>query len=118
MREERGAFKGKHIFSDEVDFWGSVTGDAHIVHGAKVYLRGNIYGNLTVTQGGRTHIFGQVTGSLTIKEGAKVILGGIVGRDVINQGGRLYIEASAKILGKLKKKAGETEIDAKAQVGE
>jgi hypothetical protein len=117
MREERGIFAGKHIFSDEVDFWGSVTGDAHIVHGGKVWLRGNIYGNLTVTQGGRAHIFGQVTGTLTVKEGAKVILGGIVG-NVINQGGRLYIEASAKILGKLKKKAGETVVDAKAQVGE
>jgi cytoskeletal protein CcmA (bactofilin family) len=118
MREERGILKGNQVFSEAIEFLGSVSGDVHIVDGGKVYLRGNVYGNLTVTHGGRVHIFGQVTGDLTVKEGAKVIHSGIVGRDAINRGGRLYIEASAKVLGKVKTKDGETQVDPRAQVGE
>jgi hypothetical protein len=38
-----------------------------------------------------------------------VIVGGIIGGDVVNRGGRAYIEHSAKILGKVKtKEDGET----------
>ena len=118
MREERGLLTGNQIFSEPIDFLGSVSGDLHIVAGGKVYLRGNVYGNLTVTHGGRVHIFGQVTGDLTVKEGAKVIHSGIIGRDAINRGGRLYIEPAGKVLGKIKTKDGETQVDPRAQVGE
>ena len=93
-------------------------GNASIDRGGKVYLRGNIYGDLTVYKGGRVHIYGNVTGRLVIKEGAKVIHGGVVGRDVINEGGRLFIEAAARVLGKVRTKSGETNIDSKADVQE
>lgn len=118
MREERGTLIGKQVFTEPIEFLGTVSGDVEIANGGKVYLRGNIYGNLVVSKGGRTHIFGQVTGNLTVHRGAKVILDGIVGGNAINEGGRLYIEPPAKVLGKLRKKAGETVVDAKAQVGE
>lgn len=118
MREERGILTGKQVFSEPIDFLGSVSGDLEIADGGKVYLRGNVYGNLTVSKGGRVHIFGQVTGDLTVTKGAKVIHSGIIGRDAINRGGRLYVEAAGKVLGKVKTKDGETQVDPRAQVGE
>lgn len=118
MREDRSNLVGNQEFAEAVDFWGSITGNLNITDGGKVYLRGNVYGSVLVSDGGRTHIFGQVTGDLVVEKGAKVILEGIVGRDAINRGGRLYVEASAKILGKLKRRDGETHVDSKAQVKE
>jgi hypothetical protein len=55
------------------------------------------------------HVLGNVKGRLTVLAKAKVIVGGIIGGDVVNRGGRAYIEHSAKILGKVKtKEDGET----------
>lgn len=118
MREERGHIQGKQVISDALDLWGNIIGDTRVVEGGKMYLRGSVIGNLTVEDGGRVHIFGHVTGHLTIQEGAKVIVSGVVGKDVTNNGGRLYIEGCAKVLGKLRRKAGETSVDSKAQVKE
>lgn len=118
MREERGNIQGAQVINDAVDLWGNIVGDTRIVDGGKMYLRGSIIGNLTVEDGGRIHIYGSVTGELIVEEGAKVIVSGVVGRDITNRGGRLYIERNAKILGKLRRKAGETTVDRKAQVRE
>lgn len=118
MREERGQLMGNQVFSSGVDLWGNVVGNASIDKGGKVYLRGNIYGDLTVYKGGRAHIYGNVTGRLVVKEGAKVIHSGVVGRDIINEGGRIFIDATGKVLGKVRTKAGETTIDSKADVQE
>lgn len=118
MREERGHLSGKQVISDSLDLWGNIVGDTRIIDGGKMYLRGSIIGNLKVEDGGRVHIFGHVTGHLIVEEGAKVIVSGIVGRDVTNNGGRLYIQGSARLLGKLRRKAGETSVDSKAQVKE
>jgi cytoskeletal protein CcmA (bactofilin family) len=118
MHEERGQLIGDQIISRPLDLFGTIAGNVHVVDGGKVYLRGAIYGDLTVTHGGRVHIFGQVTGNLKVLEGAKVIHSGVVGGDATNLGGRLFIENSAKVLGKLRRKEGKTTVEPKAEVRE
>lgn len=118
MHEERGQLLGDQVIARALDLFGTIAGDVQVVDGGKVYLRGAIYGNLTVADGGRVHIFGQVTGDLTVEKGAKVIHSGVVGGDAINLGGRLFIENSAKVMGKLRRKEGETTVEPKAQVRE
>jgi predicted acyltransferase (DUF342 family) len=110
MREERGQVSGDVVVYEPYTLWGSVGGNVKVIERGKLYVRGAIYGNLTVEYGGRCHIFGRVTGHLTVHRGAKVIHSGILGGDVINEGGRLYIDKSAKIVGKLKTRRGETTI--------
>ena len=78
-----------------------------IAHGGK---RGASHGDILVEYGGRAHIFGRVIGTLTVKRGAKVIHSGVLGGDAINKGGRLYIENTAMINGKVKTLKGETKI--------
>jgi len=117
MREERGQLEGDRMVYEHVDLWGTVLGNVLVVDEGKLYVRGAIYGNLTVDKGGRAHIYGNVTGELIVKEGAKVILSGNV-TDVTNRGGRLYIESTAKVLGKLRTKTGETVVDPKAFVAD
>ena len=46
----------------------------------------------------------------------KVIHSGILGGDAINNGGRLYIDAAAKVLGKVKTYDGDTTIEPQAKV--
>jgi cytoskeletal protein CcmA (bactofilin family) len=108
MREERGTIPGDVVVYEDFTLWGSVGGNVSVIAGGKLWLRGSIYGNLSVEEGGRVHILGSITGNLTVAEKAKVIVSGMVGGDAINLGGRLYIEAAAKILGSVKTKAGET----------
>ena len=102
MREERGQLRGDQVISEPYTLWGSIAGDVTAVKGSKFYMRGAIYGDLTVLHKGRVHIFGNITGSLFVKDGAKVIHEGVVGGDILNSGGRLYIYSSAKILGKVR----------------
>jgi hypothetical protein len=83
-----------------------------------MYVRGAIYGHLKVAHGGRVHIYGNVSGNLTVLEGAKVIHSGVRGGDAINEGGRLFIDASARVLGRVKTSSGETKVDSKAQIHE
>jgi cytoskeletal protein CcmA (bactofilin family) len=85
-----------------------IVGDVTVVDEGKLYLRGSIYGDLTVEDGGRAHIFGNLQGSLIVKRGAKVVHSGIVGGDILNRGGRIFIDLGAKTMGKIKTKAGET----------
>lgn len=118
MREERGHITGDVVVAEPMDLWGSIVGKLTVLAGGKVYVRGNVCGDLHVDDGGRVHIYGNVTGNLILEEGAKVIHSGMVGGDAVNNGGRLYIEAFAKVLGKVKRKAGETNIDPKAQIRE
>ena len=69
--------------------------------------------------GGRVHVFGNVTGNLTVKDGAKVILSGTVGQDAINDGGRLYVDAAAHVMGRvIRSEDGETQVDPAAKIGE
>ena len=81
----------------------------------KFYMRA-IYGNLNVFRGGRVHVFGNVSGNLTLVEKTKVIHSGTLGGDALNQGGRLYIDATAKVLGKVKTLEGETTIEPQARI--
>ncbi len=108
MREERGQINGNVVIDELYTLWGSIGGNVRVIEGGKFYLRGSVYGNLTVEYGGRVHIYGNVQGSLTVRRGAKVIHSGVIGGDAINLGGRLYIELTSKILGKVKTKKGET----------
>jgi hypothetical protein len=113
MREERGRLPGGTIINEPMEFWGSVGGNVSVVDGGKLYMRGAIYGDLTVEDGGRVHVFGNVQGTVLVKEGAKVIISGICGKDVINDGGRLAVDAQAKVLGKIKTRSGETKLEGK-----
>jgi cytoskeletal protein CcmA (bactofilin family) len=108
MREERGTIAGDVVVYEDFTLWGSVGGNVSVIEGGKFWIRGSVYGDLSVEPGGRVHILGSVTGKLTVAEKAKVIVSGMVGGDAINLGGRLYIEAKAKIMGSVKTKAGET----------
>jgi len=110
MREERGQLAGPMVVYEPLTLWGSVGGDVSVIDNGKFYLRGAVYGNLTVEKGGRVHIFGSVTGNLIVMEHAKVIVSGMIGGDAINEGGRLHIDNTAKILGKVKTKKGDTKI--------
>ncbi|HEX8914359.1 MAG TPA: hypothetical protein VF796_18575 [Humisphaera sp.] len=115
-REERGNLQGDQVIEQPYTLWGSIAGNVTAIQGAKFYARGTIYGDLTVLHGGRVHVYGNVTGTLTVKDGAKVIVSGQIGKDAVNLGGRLYVDASAIIHGKVKSDEGETQVDPKAQV--
>lgn len=108
MREERGQLTGDLVITELYTLWGRLAGNVTVAAGGKFYLRGSVFGNLTVQAHGRAHIFGNLQGRLIVMPGAKVVHSGIVGGDVINRGGRLYVEPSASTLGKVKAKEGET----------
>ena len=110
MREERGTLNGNQFISEGLDLWGTISGNVVVVDGGKMYVRGAIYGHLKVAHGGRVHIYGNVSGDLTVLEGAKVIHSGVLGGDAINQGGRLFIETTSVINGKIKTIKGETKV--------
>ena len=110
MREERGQLRGDQVVSEPYTLWGSIAGNVTATKGSKFYVRGTIYGDLDVLVGGRCHVYGKVTGHLRVKDGAKVIVSGIVGKDAVNEGGRLYIENTSVIHGKVKTIKGETKI--------
>jgi predicted acyltransferase (DUF342 family) len=118
MREERGQLRGDQVIGEPYTLWGSIAGDATAVNGSKFYVRGTIYGDLTVLHGGRVHVYGKVTGNLVVKDGAKVIHSGVVGKDAVNMGGRLYIDNLATVMGKVRTDDGETQVDPNAKVGE
>lgn len=118
MREERRQLSGDQTISEAVELWGTIAGRVSVVDGGKLYVRGAIYGDLTVHDGGRVHILGNIAGKLTVKSGAKVIHGGVLGGDAINMGGRLYIEATGKVMGKIKTRSGQTSIDPHADIAE
>ncbi len=111
MREERGQLSGDVLVYEPFNLWGSVGGDVRVIQGGKLYVRGAIYGNLTVEYGGRVHVLGNVSGNLTVQRGAKVIHGGVLGGDAVNEGGRLYIDSAAKIMGRIKSPSGETKAE-------
>ena len=113
MREERGHLRGNLVIDEPYTLWGSIAGDVTAVKGSKFYVRGPIYGNLTVLHGGRVHVFGNVTGDLVVKDGAKVIHSGVVGGNVTNDGGRLLVEATAKVGGRIRTRAGKTKLEGK-----
>lgn len=108
MREERGKLSGNMIIDELYTLWGMIVGNVKVLKAGKLYLRGSIYGDLTVESGGRVHIFGTVQGKLIAKRGAKVIHSGVVGGDIVNQGGRIYIEMTARTMGKVKTRDGKT----------
>jgi cytoskeletal protein CcmA (bactofilin family) len=110
MREEHGQLAGDVVIYEAYTLWGSVGGNVNVIKGGKFYLRGAIYGNLTVEPGGRVHVFGNVAGDLVVMEKAKVIVSGMIGGDAINEGGRLFIDTTAKIMGRVKTKRGETKV--------
>jgi cytoskeletal protein CcmA (bactofilin family) len=110
MREERGQIAGDLVVSEAMTLWGAVGGNVTVAEGGKLYMRGACYGDITVEYGGRLHIFGRVVGNLTVKRGAKVIHSGFLGGNATNEGGRLYIENTSTISGKIKTLKGETKV--------
>ena len=113
MREERGRLAGDQMIDEPVELWGSIAGTVTVVDGGKFYVRGAIYGDVIVEIGGRVHIFGNVQGHLLVRQGAKVIHSGVVGGNVTNDGGRLLVEATAKVGGRIKTRAGKTKLEGK-----
>ncbi|HEY1628521.1 MAG TPA: hypothetical protein VGF52_01610 [Tepidisphaeraceae bacterium] len=119
MREERGQISGDVVVYEPFTLWGSIGGNVSVIQGGKFYLRGSVYGDLSVEYRGRVHIYGNLTGNLTIVHGAKVIHSGIIGGDVLNDAGRLYVDAGSKIIGKIKtKNDGQTTLDPKYKPSE
>ena len=110
MREERGTLSGDIVVCEEYTLWGSIIGNVRVVDGGKFYLRGTIHGSIDVEPGGRMHIFGRVSGKVKLARGTKVIHSGMIGSDVINDGGRFFVDAGAIIEGKVKTRAGETKM--------
>ncbi len=108
MREERNRVQGDVIVEEPYTLWGSISGDCRVMSGGKLYVRGAIHGDLRVEEGGRCHIFGNVGGSLYVGRKAKVINSGTVIGGATNDGGRLFLEADAKVLGPVKTLRGET----------
>jgi hypothetical protein len=117
MREERGRLAGNQVVFEPFELWGSIGGNVRVIEGGKLYVRGAIYGDLRIEDGGRCHVFGNVTGNIIVKPGAKVIHSGVVGKDVVNQGGRLVVDAMAKVMGKIRTKSGETKLEGKHREG-
>lgn len=118
MKEERGHIAGDQWIYEPYTLWGSIAGNVTCGKGGKFYIRGAIYGNLIVEAGGRVHIFGNVSGNLTLAEKTKVIHSGILGGDATNRGGRLYIDATGKVLGRVRTVSGETTIEPQAQIAQ
>jgi hypothetical protein len=110
MREEHGSVAGDVVVYEDFTLWGSVSGNVKVIAGGRFYVRGAIYGNLVVEEGGRVHIFGRISGHLRLMVGTKVINSGVVGGDLINEGGRYYGELGSHVLGKIKPKSGETNL--------
>src|SRR4051812_5283114 len=110
MREERGTLAGDQLITEDVEIMGSIGGNLTVGEGGKVYLRGAVYGDILVDYGGRLHIFGRATRTLTVNRGGKAIHSGVLGGDVVNMGGRIFIEDTATITGKIKTKKGETKV--------
>jgi cytoskeletal protein CcmA (bactofilin family) len=110
VKAERGTIAGDWTVAEPITLWGSVGGNVTVAEGGKLYMRGAVYGDILVEYGGRLHIFGRVVGTLTVKRGAKVIHSGVLGGDAINQGGRLFIETTSVINGKIKTIKGETKV--------
>ncbi len=113
MREERGQIGGDVVVYEPFTLWGSVGGNVTVIQGGKLYVRGAIYGHLVVEYGGRCHVYGNITGNLTVHRGAKVIHSGILGGNATNDGGRLYIDGVARVLGKVRTLRGDTVVDSK-----
>ena len=111
MREERGQLAGPLLVYEDFTLWGSIVGDVKVVEGGRLWVRGAIYGDMEVQRGGRVHVYGNVTGTLVVAKRAKVIVSGVIGGDAINNGGRLFIDARAKVFGNIKTRAGETTVD-------
>jgi cytoskeletal protein CcmA (bactofilin family) len=113
MKDERGQLTGDIVVSEPYTLWGRVAGNVTVQNGGKFYLRGSIFGDLTVEPGGRVHLLGNLQGKLTVQAKAKAVVGGMVGGDVVNLGGRIYVEQTATVMGKVKTKDGETVVEPK-----
>jgi cytoskeletal protein CcmA (bactofilin family) len=118
MREERGHLAGDIQINEPYTLWGSIAGNVSVAKGGKFYMRGAIYGNLNVLPGGRVHVFGNVSGNLIVSDKSKVIHSGTLGGDATNRGGRLYIDAQGKVLGKVRTLEGETTIEPQARISQ
>lgn len=116
MREERGHIQGNVVVNEPYELWGKIGGDVRVVEGGKMYVRGTIYGDLIVEFGGRVHVLGTVMGNVMVFRGAKLIISGTVQGNATNDGGRLYINASATVLGKVKTLRGETQEEPKIKL--
>ena len=118
MREERGSLAGDQTIREPLTLWGSIAGDVKATSGSKFYMRGSIFGSLTVEAGGRVHVFGHISGDVRISgEKTKVIISGNIGKDVVNDGGRVFIDATAQVHGKVKTLDGETVVEPQARIG-
>jgi hypothetical protein len=111
MRQERGHLPGGLIINEELELLGSVGGNVTVVDGGKLYLRGTIYGDLIIDRGARVHIFGQIQGSVTVHKHSKVVHSGVIGGDLVNEGGRLFVEKISKVGGKVKTLSGRTKLE-------
>jgi cytoskeletal protein CcmA (bactofilin family) len=111
MREERGKITGDLVIDELYTLWGMIVGNVRVVKGGKFYMRGSVYGNVTVEADGRAHLFGHVQGNLVVTRYAKVIHSGVLSGNVDNRGGRVFIELTGRVEGKIKNKKGAETIE-------
>lgn len=116
MREERGRIAGNMVVYEPFTLWGVVSGTVSVIKGGKFYARGLIHGNLDVQEGGRVHVFGSISGNVTLAADTKVIISGMVAGDIINNGGRLFIDKQAKVDGRIKTHAGTTKHECQYEI--
>ena len=113
MREERGKITGDITVFEPYTLWGSISGNVRVIEGGKMWVRGAIYGSLTVEPGGRVHIYGNVSGNVVVHKDAKLIHSGMILKDLVNRGGRLHVDTTGTVGGKIKTKSGDTKIEPK-----
>lgn len=113
MREERGQIPGDVVVYEPFTLWGSIGGNVKVIEGGKFYVRGAIYGNMEVEPGGRVHILGVVSGDVTVHPDAKLIVSGQIGGNLVNRGGRVTVDSSAQVHGRVKTRDGDTLVEEK-----
>lgn len=92
---------------------GTVEGDLTVSD--TLELRGLVEGDAIVMSGGRLTLRGMVCGQLVLHQGSYVEVHGTVGRDVTNRGGELRVFGT--ISGSIHRFGGITEVSAGASIG-
>ena len=78
--------------------------------------RGHVKGNTVIDE--PYTLWGSIAGDVTAVKGSKFYMrGAIYGSLTVLHGGRLYINPSAEVMGKVRTEDGETQVDPNAKVG-
>jgi hypothetical protein len=79
---------------------GMISGSFEVKKGAQVTLRGMICGDTVTEDGSKLNVTGMINGCLIVK-GGTVEVSGMIGKDLVNQGGKVILHKVAKVRGEL-----------------